>query len=389
MRSCSRSQRFRCVERKNLCGGSSSAAARSNRNLLARCATWAASPIRGLVAFRPPAAAMPIRSGIGSSSARHSGSNRWIDSDRQKQSFEAVLLDMYAIVVGGGNTLYMLGIWRCPEIDAVLRKAYERSIVLNGGRAVRALSAGSPAVSATRGLAISPSWRGSACSLSATGPITIYLRRGRFTSSSRRAKNCRQDMRAKSTREFYSWRAPLRRSFDQSPGTELPGGTQPKRSEDRHAAIQCLMRKGALDEAVYRKEPIRRHVSEWTEFLYSMQTPLLAFVFVQRIFVYGRFRSPHPAPHPRYANGLRNWRIRPWRRLSESRRPQLRSLRYSNRAISRQWFRRAPQLSTPCGISCGKTEHGSTRARTSAAIRKRVQRQPFGIRPLPWRPQPV
>lgn len=65
------------------------------------------------------------------------------------------------------------------------------------------------------------------------------------------------------------------------------------------------MRKGALDEAVYRKEPIRRHVSKWTEFLYSMQTPLLAFVFVQRIFVYGRFRSPHPAPHPRYANGLR------------------------------------------------------------------------------------
>jgi dipeptidase E len=50
-------------------------------------------------------------------------------------NFEEYLLDMDAIYVGGGNTLNMLAIWKGQGIDQVLRKAYERGIVLGGGSA--------------------------------------------------------------------------------------------------------------------------------------------------------------------------------------------------------------------------------------------------------------
>ncbi|MBI3855396.1 MAG: peptidase E [Planctomycetes bacterium] len=49
--------------------------------------------------------------------------------------FEEVLMDMDAIYVGGGNTLNMLAIWKEQGIDLVLRKAWEKGIVLGGGSA--------------------------------------------------------------------------------------------------------------------------------------------------------------------------------------------------------------------------------------------------------------
>jgi dipeptidase E len=49
--------------------------------------------------------------------------------------FEAYLLEMDAIFVGGGNTLNMLAIWKDQGIDKVLRKAWEKGIVLAGGSA--------------------------------------------------------------------------------------------------------------------------------------------------------------------------------------------------------------------------------------------------------------
>lgn len=49
--------------------------------------------------------------------------------------FEEVLMGMDAIYVGGGNTLNMLAIWRDQGIDKVLRKAWEKGIVLGGGSA--------------------------------------------------------------------------------------------------------------------------------------------------------------------------------------------------------------------------------------------------------------
>ena len=59
----------------------------------------------------------------------------WISSYNQKVSFEEVLLNVDAIVVGGGNTLNMIAIWKAQGIDKVLKKALEKGIVLAGGSA--------------------------------------------------------------------------------------------------------------------------------------------------------------------------------------------------------------------------------------------------------------
>lgn len=59
----------------------------------------------------------------------------FISSYTQSQSFEEVLLSMDAIVVGGGNTLNMIAIWKAHGIDLILRKAWEKGIVLAGGSA--------------------------------------------------------------------------------------------------------------------------------------------------------------------------------------------------------------------------------------------------------------
>jgi len=59
----------------------------------------------------------------------------WISSYNQKVSFEETLLGMDAIVVGGGNTLNMIAIWKAQGVDIVLKKALENGIVLAGGSA--------------------------------------------------------------------------------------------------------------------------------------------------------------------------------------------------------------------------------------------------------------
>lgn len=59
----------------------------------------------------------------------------FISSYRQDESFESVLLDMDAIWVSGGNTLNMIAIWRAQGVDKILRKAWEKGIVLGGGSA--------------------------------------------------------------------------------------------------------------------------------------------------------------------------------------------------------------------------------------------------------------
>lgn len=59
----------------------------------------------------------------------------WINSYMQNESFEEILLGMDAIIVGGGNTLNMLAIWKAQEIDLALKKAYDKGIILAGGSA--------------------------------------------------------------------------------------------------------------------------------------------------------------------------------------------------------------------------------------------------------------
>lgn len=59
----------------------------------------------------------------------------FISSYSQKQSFEEVFMAMDAILVGGGNTLNLMAIWKAQGMDIALRKAYENSVVLGGGSA--------------------------------------------------------------------------------------------------------------------------------------------------------------------------------------------------------------------------------------------------------------
>jgi dipeptidase E len=59
----------------------------------------------------------------------------FIDSYSTHKSFEETIMSMDAILVGGGNTLNMLSIWKSQGIDLALRKAYEAGIVMSGGSA--------------------------------------------------------------------------------------------------------------------------------------------------------------------------------------------------------------------------------------------------------------
>lgn len=59
----------------------------------------------------------------------------WINSYDQKETFEQIIDNMDAIVVGGGNTLNMLAIWKAQGIDVLLQKAYNNGVVMGGGSA--------------------------------------------------------------------------------------------------------------------------------------------------------------------------------------------------------------------------------------------------------------
>jgi len=59
----------------------------------------------------------------------------YVASTRQNQTFEEVLLSMDAIIVGGGSTLNAIAEWKTHGIDTILRKAYNKGIVLGGGSA--------------------------------------------------------------------------------------------------------------------------------------------------------------------------------------------------------------------------------------------------------------
>ena len=59
----------------------------------------------------------------------------FIASTRQAQSWEEVFLNVDGIVASGGNTLNQQAIWKAQGIDVVLRKAWDRGIVLGGASA--------------------------------------------------------------------------------------------------------------------------------------------------------------------------------------------------------------------------------------------------------------
>src|SRR5204863_8015290 len=59
----------------------------------------------------------------------------FIESLSQKHSWEEVFLSVDGIVCSGGNTLNQQAIWKAQGIDAVLRQAWDRGIVLGGASA--------------------------------------------------------------------------------------------------------------------------------------------------------------------------------------------------------------------------------------------------------------
>ena len=59
----------------------------------------------------------------------------FIESISQTRGWEEVFLSMDGIVVSGGNTLNQQAIWKAQGIDAVLREAWDRGIVLGGASA--------------------------------------------------------------------------------------------------------------------------------------------------------------------------------------------------------------------------------------------------------------
>ena len=59
----------------------------------------------------------------------------FIASTRQTRGWDEVLLSMDGIVASGGNTLNQQAIWKAQGIDAVLRQAWDRGIVLGGASA--------------------------------------------------------------------------------------------------------------------------------------------------------------------------------------------------------------------------------------------------------------
>ncbi len=59
----------------------------------------------------------------------------FVASSPGQESFAEQILGADAIVVGGGNTLNMLGIWKAQGIDTLLWQAYDRGIILAGGSA--------------------------------------------------------------------------------------------------------------------------------------------------------------------------------------------------------------------------------------------------------------
>lgn len=61
--------------------------------------------------------------------------NVWVNSSPEQKTFEERLMGMDAVIVGGGNTLNMIAIWKAQGIDTVLRNAYNKGTVMAGGSA--------------------------------------------------------------------------------------------------------------------------------------------------------------------------------------------------------------------------------------------------------------
>lgn len=212
----------------------------------------------------------------------------WIDSATQKHSFEEMLKDMDAIVVGGGNTLNMLGIWNYQGIDEILKNALDRGVILSGG------SAGSIC------------WFRSGVSDSRPVNLSVVEGLGLLPYS-----HC-PHYNVPDKRDFYDTlvaKGALQPGYacDEHAGILFTNGKVTEavasnnqahayfvagssgKSESRRLPSRVLLRRGAIGEDTYRKETIQRNVQSYMDTPFSMQTPLASFTAVQRLFAAGRY----------------------------------------------------------------------------------------------------
>lgn len=88
--------------------------------------TASADAPAGIISFFKNCAALEVEPSVQES---------FIESLTQTRSWEDVFLSVDGIVVSGGNTLNQQAIWKAQGIDLVLRKAWDRGVVLGGASA--------------------------------------------------------------------------------------------------------------------------------------------------------------------------------------------------------------------------------------------------------------
>jgi dipeptidase E len=88
--------------------------------------TASADSPQGIVSFFESCAPLEVQPSVQTS---------FIASTRQTRGWDEVLLSVDGIVASGGNTLNQQAIWKAQGIDAILRQAWDRGIVLGGASA--------------------------------------------------------------------------------------------------------------------------------------------------------------------------------------------------------------------------------------------------------------
>lgn len=216
----------------------------------------------------------------------------WIDSETQQQSFEDILLGMDAIVVGGGNTLNMLGIWKYQGIDQILKKALDKGIILSGGSAgsiccfKSSLSDSRPVrLSIVDGLHFLPY---SHCPhYNVPGKKEMYnslIETGKLQPGYACDEHSGILFTNKEVTDVVSSNSQAHSYFISRHRGKLK--ITPLRS-------RILLRKNALDTTAYQKQIIRKEIKEYANTQPSMETPLLSFITIQKLFAEGKFSEYH------------------------------------------------------------------------------------------------
>ena len=110
---------------------------------------WPEDPIYRFVfeltgAARPKLLSIPTATGDGDRSIasfyRSFPAHSWEPSvltlfDRREQDLRSLVLTQDVVLVGGGNTVNMLAVWRAHGLDEILAEAWDAGVVLAGGSA--------------------------------------------------------------------------------------------------------------------------------------------------------------------------------------------------------------------------------------------------------------